>query len=151
MKNQKFETGRKKIEAICIENNIEWHPLTYHKKPAILSTIKDILAIRKQAFQLDKYKKFCLVHCRSYISALIGLEMKRKKNVPFLFDMRGFYADERVAGYLWNLSNPIYKIIYWFFKSKEAAFVQHSAAIICLTEAAKKILLEWPAMKYSNK
>ena len=33
--------------------------------------------------------------------------------------MRAFYADERVDGKIWDLSNPFYKIIYRFFKKKE--------------------------------
>jgi glycosyltransferase involved in cell wall biosynthesis len=71
--------------------------------------------------------------------------------VKFVFDMRGFWPEERVDGGLWNLSNPIYKMVFNYFKSKEAAFVQHADAIISLTEAGKKIILSWPNMQYSKK
>jgi glycosyltransferase involved in cell wall biosynthesis len=84
-----------------------------------------------------------LLHCRSYISALAGLEIKKRFNIPFVFDMRGFWADERIDGKIWNLSNPVYKFIYDFFKRKEKAFLQQSAHVVSLTENAKREILSW--------
>lgn len=150
-KPEKYDKGKALIEDICSQHQINWQPLMYHKKPPVISTIRDVRAIMKKAFELNHIKKFSIVHCRSYISALVGLELKRKKLVPFIFDMRGFWADERVDGKLWDLNNPVYKLVYKFFKSKEAAFVQYSNAIISLTNAGKKIMMEWPTLKYSKK
>lgn len=150
-KPDKYEQAKSTIEAICAEHQIDWHPLTYHKKPPVISTIRDVRAIRKKAFELNHLKKFSLVHCRSYISALVGLELKRKKLVPFIFDMRGFWADERVDGKLWDLHNPVYKLVYTYFKSKEAAFVQYANSIISLTEAGKNVMTQWPTLKYARK
>ena len=33
-----------------------------------------------------------------------------------LFDTRGFWADERVDGGLWNLKNPIYNYLFEYLK-----------------------------------
>ena len=46
----------------------------------------------------------------------------KKYDVKYIFDMRGFYADERVDGQIWNLNNILYKKIYEFFKRKEVNF-----------------------------
>ncbi len=51
--------------------------------------------------------------------------------------MRGFWADERVEGGLWNLRNPVFKRVYTYFKRKEQEFLRHADAIISLTENAK--------------
>jgi hypothetical protein len=150
-KPEKFDKGRLAIEDICKQNNIQWKPLLYHKKPPVVSTIKDILQIRKLAFQLHKKDPFQIVHCRSYISSVVGLEMKRKWGVPFVFDMRGFFADERVDGNVWNLSNPVYLVIYSYFKQKEKAYAQFSDAIVSLTEAGKEVMEGWPTMKHRDK
>jgi glycosyltransferase involved in cell wall biosynthesis len=69
--------------------------------------------------------------------------MQHKLGVKFLFDMRGFWADERVDGKLWNLSNPVYKIIYKYFKKKEKDYLRKADHIISLTHAGKKELLSW--------
>jgi len=150
-KPERFDKGKLAIEEICRGNNIAWKPLLYHKKPPVLSTLKDILQIRKLALQLHKEKSFSIVHCRSYISSIVGLELKRKQGVKFVFDMRGFFADERVDGNVWNLSNPVYKLIYDYFKSKEKAYAQFSDAIVSLTEAGKEVMEQWPTMKYKDK
>jgi glycosyltransferase involved in cell wall biosynthesis len=57
--------------------------------------------------------------------------------------MRGFYADERVDGRIWNLNNIIYKKIYNYFKLKEKEFLQSSGYTISLTETGKKEIVSW--------
>jgi glycosyltransferase involved in cell wall biosynthesis len=147
----KWEKGRKQIEDICKEHQINWQPIVYHKKLPVISAMRNTSNIRKLAFKLHHQLNFSMVHCRSYISSMIGLELKRKKNIRFIFDMRGFYADERVDGKVWNLSNPVYRLVFNFFKSKEKAYVQFSDAIVSLTEAGKKIMEAWPTVKYHDK
>lgn len=131
------------IKKIFAENNIHWHPLEYTKKPPVLSTIFDLWKIKLKARSLQKKERFSIVHCRSYIASLIGLWMKKKYGIKFIFDMRGFWADERVDGGLWDLKNPIYKKIYSFFKNKEREFLLHSDYIISLTNNAKNEINAW--------
>ena len=123
-KKIKFTQGGKEIRKILNEAGIEWHPVTYTKSPPILSTLYDYLKIKSKASFLQKEKKFQIVHCRSYISSLIGLWMKKNYHVKFIFDMRGFWADERVDGNLWDIKNPIYKIVYDFFKKRKNYFLK---------------------------
>jgi len=99
-------------------------PIFYTKKPAVFSTVYDYWKLKLKANFLYKTEKFKLVHCRSYIPSMIGLRMQEKYNVKFLFDMRGFWADERVDGGLWDLDKIIYRQVYKFFKSKEKAFLE---------------------------
>lgn len=142
-KSDRFSQEKSKIEILCIEHNILWKPLVYTKNPPVLSTILDIRRMRKTAFELHRKKHFQLVHCRSYISALVGLKLKREKGVKMLFDMRGFWADERVEGKIWNLKNPLFKAIYSYFKKKERSYFEESDAIVSLTEIGKKEILSW--------
>lgn len=149
-KKDRFEKEEAVIRALCKENNIDWNPQFYTKKPPVLSTIKDVLKMKKCAFELHKKKPFSLVHCRSYISALTGLSLKKKFNLPFLFDMRGFWADERVDGEIWKLNNPLFKQIYRYFKRKERRFISESDAIISLTESGKEEILRWKLSKCTS-
>ncbi len=141
-KEENFEKNKEEVLKIIEGLNIHWIPLPYTKKPPVLSTLKDLYVLNKTVSKLHKEKRFDLVHCRSYIAALIGLRLKKKHGVKFLFDMRGFYADERVDGGLWNLSNPLFKNIYKFFKRKEKDFFQNADHIISLTSKGKQILEE---------
>lgn len=132
----------KLIETFCKENAIDWHPMTYTKRPPVLSTLLDVRKMKKKALALHREKQFSMVHCRSYISALAGLFLKQKKQTAFLFDMRGFWADERVEGKIWNLENPLFRLIFRYFKQKERAFFSGADAIISLTESGKKEILK---------
>ena len=118
-KPDRYSKYNSSIEKICFENKIEWYPLKYNKKPPFFSTIFDFFKMRKLTKELNVKHNFSIIHCRSYISSLVGLSFKRQYGIPFLFDMRGFWADERVEGGLWNLKNPIYKLVYKYFKIKE--------------------------------
>jgi glycosyltransferase involved in cell wall biosynthesis len=74
------------------------------------------------------------------VAAEAGLLLKLKYNVPFLFDMRGFWVDERIDNGQWNLSNPLYRVLYKTFKKKEKSFLEKSAHIISLTHKGKEEL-----------
>ena len=142
---EKAERGQFKetVQAICSQHHINWQPILYTRKPPILSTIKDVRNIQKLAMALHQKIGFDVVHCRSYIAALVGQKMKQKCHIPFVFDMRGFWADERVDGGLWNVKKPIYKWVYQYFKKKESQFLTQSDAVVSLTHAAQEEIEKW--------
>lgn len=142
-KKERFYQNKATIEQICSDNNIDWQPVFYSKTPPVLSTVWDVFQMNKKAKKLHQKKQFQGIHCRSYIPSLIGLGFKKKYGTKFIFDMRGFWADERVDGGLWNLKNPLYKAVFNFFKTKEKLFLTHADKIISLTQSGKKEMLTW--------
>jgi glycosyltransferase involved in cell wall biosynthesis len=135
---------RGEINTLIKNISISWVPLTYHKNPPVISTLFDLWILRREFEKQHQQKKFQLVHCRSYLTALIGLRAKKKYGIKCLFDMRGFWPDERVEGGLWSLRNPVYKLIYKFFKKKEKQFLTDADHVISLTENAKREIQSWP-------
>jgi len=140
-KPERSEAERRAVEETCAAAGILWHPLTYHKRPAVLSSMYDVRQMRRTAERLHAKRPFDLLHCRSYLPALAGLRMERRHGVPFVFDMRGFWPDERVEGGIWDLSRPAIRAVYRYFKSMESAFLAEAAHIVSLTDEAKRILL----------
>lgn len=138
-----FSKGKSDVDAIVSSHKINWHPIGYTKRPPIVSTMLDILKMRHMAYKLNRENEFSIVHCRSYISAFVGLSMKRKCGCHFVFDMRGFYADERVDGNIWNTRHIVYRQVYDFFKRKERQFMSCADAIVSLTNVAKNEILSW--------
>ena len=141
-KQERFDKFEQQIRTICADARIEWHPLSYTKKPPLLSTIYDVQRMKKLAHSLHKMHRFDIIHCRSYISALVGIGMKYRFETKFLFDMRGFWADERLEGGIWNLSNPLFKTVYSYFKKKEKRFFNESDAIVSLTHKGKEVIVK---------
>lgn len=129
-----------RVRRSCEETGISWVPRRYHKWPPVISTLADLFVMKHTAKAMQRSAPFDIVHCRSYISALCGLSMKRRFGTRFLFDMRGFWADERVDGGIWTMRNPLHRIIFGFFKRKEAAFFAEADAIVSLTEAGKYVI-----------
>lgn len=136
-----------RIAKLCDEAGIDWHPLRYHKRPPILSSAFDAVALQRAAVRLQREQPFDIVHCRSYIPARAGLALKERFGVRFLFDMRGFWPDEKVEGNNWNLGNPLYRAVYRYFKRLESRLLRAADAIISLTEAGKLQLLTRPELQ----
>jgi len=131
------------IRKQCENHRIQWYPEQYHKSPPILSTVFDLLRLRVLAARLHRKVNFDIIHCRSYLTSLVGLWMKRKFGTRFLFDMRGFWADERVDGRIWDLGNSLHRAIYSFFKLKEIEFILQADGVISLTKSAKIEITNW--------
>jgi glycosyltransferase involved in cell wall biosynthesis len=146
-KPERFDRDKQNIQKIVEDVGIKWVPLTYSASPPVLSTVYDVFQLRKTAERLHAETPFDIVHCRSYITSIVGLEMKRKHGVKFIFDMRAFYADERVDGKLWNLKNPIFKAVYNYFKKKEIEFLSEADYSISLTSKGKDIIHGWETIQ----
>jgi len=141
-KPDRFYALGPKVKQVCDQSNIHYYPQTYHKKPPLLSTLHDMRSMYKAAKQLHHLHKFNLSHCRSYIASIIGMRLKQEEKLPFIFDMRGFYADERVDGNLWPQQNPVYRLIYNYFKKKELQLLHKADAIVSLTLKARNVMFE---------
>jgi glycosyltransferase involved in cell wall biosynthesis len=145
-----FAAGRGAVERICAEAEIAWHPLPYHKFPPILSTVWDLGAIARKAAELRRIAAFDLVHCRSFLAAIPGHAMKRKSGTRFLYDMRAFWADERVDAGQWRIDRFPYREVYRFVTRRESRFFREADHIVSLTEAGRQVMLARPEFAASG-
>lgn len=139
-KKDRYQSSASIIEKLCRENNIRWEPLFFTSQPPLLSKLYDNYKMKKRVRELHRKHQFDFLHCRSYVAASAGLQLFKKKGIPFLFDMRGFWVDERVDNGQWDLKNPLFHLAYKLFKKKEKRYLHHAAHIISLTEKGKKEL-----------
>ncbi len=146
-KHSAFLQNEMAVKKMLSGYNIHWVPIAYTKKPPVLSTIKDIIKLKKKAKQIHQLYGINMVHTRPGIPALVGLWMKQTMGVKFLHDIREFYAESRVDGGMWNIQHPLYKIVYRYFKQKEKEQVAKCDGIVCLTYAAEKIIRQLPEYK----
>lgn len=142
-KKDRYAQHEKTIRNITEGAGIRWEHIFFTRKPPVLAKFYDRYQLRKKALALHKELHFDMTHCRSYVSAEVGLLLKREFGVKFLFDMRGFWVDERVEGGMWNLESPIYRRAYRTYKRKEAEFIAAADGIISLTENGKGEMQTW--------
>lgn len=129
---------------------IDWQYFRYHKSPAIFSTLYDMFICLVSSFIIIKRNNIKIIHCRSYVPTLIALINKYIFGLKVIFDIRGFWADEKVDGGIWSKESTIYILV----KYLEKYFFQKSDYIVTLTKASipfikDKNLLEIKSNKIS--
>lgn len=137
-KKSRFRRNGDEVSELLKDLSIQWIPEYYTKYPPVISTIYDILKMRKSIKKAHSECAFDVVHCRSYISMFAAFPIARKLNLKVVFDMRGFWVDERIEGKIWNIKNPIFNFLFHFLKNKEKKWLIESDLIISLTENGKK-------------
>ncbi len=119
---------------------IRWHPLRYHKRPSAPATAFDIAVGSLQAVRIARSHSIDVIHARSYVAGLMALAAKRVTGAKFLFDMRGFWADERVDGGLWPKGGRLYRAA----KRLERTLLRAADHVVTLTNASKVELGRFP-------
>jgi glycosyltransferase involved in cell wall biosynthesis len=142
-KKHLFSKLNAEIKSILSKHGIQWVPLKFSSRPPLLAKLYDSIRMRLMAKRMHKKYNFSAVHCRSYPSSEIGLILKRRFGTKFIFDMRGFWADEKKDGGSWKVSNPFYYLLYRYYKRKEAQFLSEADAIVCLSHAGLTELKTW--------
>ncbi|MFK7891729.1 MAG: glycosyltransferase [Granulosicoccus sp.] len=130
------------IRAQCEAAGVDWRPRVWHNKPiGILATLYDLCVGCFHGKRIAREVRAEVVHCRSYIAGLMGLWLKRTTGARLLFDMRGFWPDERVDGGIWKKSSFNYKS----FKKIERWLFLNADHIVSLTRAG---VVEYEAFQY---
>ena len=137
---------KEKIEQQLLSHSITWDYVVI--KPG--SKLNGLITSFQFRNHLKKaFNKFSiqLIHCRSYVPALYSYKAAHIRKIPFLFDMRGFWADERKDAGIWNMNKMVYRAIYNYIKKKEIDIINKSEAVVSLTHAGKQQIATWPLSK----
>jgi glycosyltransferase involved in cell wall biosynthesis len=110
---------------------ITWLRHRYHGSPPVASTWWDVRAGARAIRRAHRSRPVQIVHTRSYVPALMARQSGVLSDARFLFDIRGFWADERVEGGIWRKGT-----LYRLAKRYEAQFFAAADAVVTLTEAS---------------
>lgn len=126
--------GRDGLSAMrnkCEQAGVDWHHRIWHPKPSLPATLWDITVGTPHAVRLAKRKNVQIIHCRSYVGSLIGLNVKRATGARLIFDMRGFWGDERADSGRWSRKGMPYKAV----KKLEKTLFRNADHVVSLTRA----------------
>ena len=137
--NQRGREMRSYLDSL----GIGWHHFTFGKAGSLLAKAADLRRMKKNALRLAQLNKYDLIHCRSYQAAETALKIRSRFGTPYLFDMRGFWVDERVDGKAWDKGKFVYRTLYNYYKRLERKMLEHATGVISLTEKAKQEMLGW--------
>jgi len=134
--------NRERIVRDLSDCGIVWYPLRYHKWPSALATSYDILCGACLGLWLVLRHRIFIVHARSYVASVMAIIIKRLTGVKYLFDMRGFWADEKLDGG-WASQGFMYRVA----KGFERRFLLGADHVVSLTHAAVPIIRAFPYLK----
>ncbi len=134
---------RKALKKIVKEAGIRWIPLRYHKSPTALATSYDLLKGFFVCTYLSIRYRIQIVHARSYVPSVLALILKRILKKHFIFDMRGFWADEKIDAATWQPHSRIYRVSKWF----EKQFLTNADVVVSLTNSGVSAMKKFPYIK----
>ncbi len=139
-KIERLEKEKENLSSLLKSTNINWEYIYFEENTNLYSKYIYLKSLKQIAQNQIKKHNIKLIHCRSYPAANLALYFKKKLNIPFVFDMRGFWADERLEGNIWKKTNPLHLLLYFYFKRKEKLFFNHASHIVSLTHKGKTII-----------
>jgi glycosyltransferase involved in cell wall biosynthesis len=131
---EKADTPAEQLDAVgarLAAAGIEWTRLTYHRGGGSAGLVQDIAKALAAVLYLDARRGVDLLHCRSYIAGTVGQAARRLRGVPYLFDIRSFWLDEKVEAGVWT-EGARYRVGKWL----EPKLYRDAAAVVSLTAAA---------------
>jgi glycosyltransferase involved in cell wall biosynthesis len=131
---EQIESERAKLAA----DGIEWHFLTYHKRPSAPATLFDALCGARFAWKLARRENIDVLHGRSIVATMMGVIAKKfsRRKPKVLFDIRGFFPEEYAEGGSWKMNGWLFRSV----KRAESWLMKESDAFVILTEKARDIL-----------
>ncbi len=112
------------------KQNIHW--LHYPYQNGLKGIFKNLATLTQAVDDLVENDSVCLIHARSYLAGLIAQVMWIAHGIPYVFDFRGYWIDERIEEGRWFTNS----LAIAGGRSIERHLFQNAHAIVSLTESA---------------
>lgn len=133
------DAGRlRRMRSRLVDAGVEWEWLRYHRRPSVPATAFDMARGVLRALGHDREAGRLLIHARSYVAGAIGLAVKELTRSPLIFDIRGFWVDERIEAGIWPAGSPVVSLA----RKVEGALFENADAVVTLTRASATSLRE---------
>ncbi len=119
-----------KLSSELESEGITWLPHRYRKGARGIA--RNIAAVHESALSVCMLDRPDFMHARSYLGGQVARTIKLLSGIPFIFDIRGFWVDERIQEELW-FTTPSRTAI---ARGWERNLYQAADAIVSLTQPA---------------
>lgn len=137
-----FERKKDKSKLAALKQRIssagiDWSYHRYSNRFGLISTFIMLITSFARLLAITLFFRPNIIHCRSFMPAVLGFIPAKIFRAKFLFDIRGFAIDEKVdSGHLRKTS-----FIYRYLNNAEHYLYRKSDYVITLTFAAREILI----------
>lgn len=132
------------LAATLEAEGVRWTPLRYHRTPSLPATAWDVLQGSRRVAAWARARRGSgrgsgIIHARGYLPGLMGRNgRKRASDTKLLFDMRGFWVDERIEGGYWRPGSLPVRLGRW----TERTLLREADHLVLLTRRAARRLGE---------
>jgi glycosyltransferase involved in cell wall biosynthesis len=134
---------RRQVRLQLDSAGLEWIPLRYHKRPSVPATAFDVAHGVMRGLWSAVRDNLRIVHVRGYVPGVIGLALKKLTGVRLIFDMRGFWPDEKVDAGTWRHGSAVYRAAKWF----EKTLLLRADIVVSLTRAGVDEMRKFPCLR----
>lgn len=118
---------------------IDWHPLSYHKRPAVLSTLFDIGVGSLAAARLARRSGAAFVHGRSSVSCGIAAVAAKLAGTRLFVDADGPLSQEYVDAGVWKAGSFGHRLTAW----GERKSIESADVVAVLTKHRRAEVSPW--------
>ncbi|HEX3597854.1 MAG TPA: glycosyltransferase, partial [Polyangiaceae bacterium] len=122
--------ARAALEARLAAAGVRWFCEPYDTSGSARSAASNIGRLARLVARRTATDDYGLVHARSYLAAVPSVMALAMRRVPYLFDVRGYWIDERVEEGRW-FTNPVALAV---ARAAEQAQFRAAAGVVTLTE-----------------
>jgi len=109
-------------------SGVRWQHRSYHR--GRVGAVRNVVSMA--AMIRDSWERTDLFHCRSYFGAFFPAVSDVFGSIPYVFDTRGYWVDEKIAGGRW-FQDPASRAI---ARRVERELYNRAAGVVSLTEVA---------------
>lgn len=121
-----------KIRELCTEHGIAWTPRKFRQSPRYFSSVLNVFDLYRTALTQQHLHSSELIHARSYLPSLVASWVGRKRNIPFIFDMRALWPEELIGAGRVTSGGLVHKVLV----KVERHCLKRAAHTVSLTNAA---------------
>lgn len=123
------------LEKALASEGIRWVPLSYHRRPPLLSTFWDAALGIWTARRCLRGESVDLIHARSIVCGLMAYPLKWLEGLPVVLDTRALWVDERLES-----GSLVWKWLYGAAKAVERRFLERADGLVVLSPAYRRHL-----------
>lgn len=121
-----------RMAAHCRSLGIRWLPQVFRERRSILADVTDFLRLCVLVMREARSTDARLIHARSYIPAIVALAVSPLCRVPFIFDMRGLWPEERITAGRMRRGSVLHRVLL----ALERRCLHSAGTVVSLTNAA---------------
>lgn len=125
---------------------IEWTHLPYDGRGNASAAASNLARVGQAVRTLVAKRDVGLVHARAYHAASVALAAKRLLSVPYVFDARGRWIDERLQGGRWFTNPAVERAA----RAVERQLYRHAAGLVTLTRLHADDIVDGDFGRYSG-